>query len=597
MGFVLVACLVYVGYRLFFPHGGVARTELYASPLGEGGACTLEAPCSLTDARDKARGLDKRVKRDIIVNLREGTYELDSPFVLIPEDSGSAHARVVYQPYGQESVLISGGRHIGGWQLYDRARNIYVAKVDPAWQSRQLFVNGTRAVRARSEENPEGFAKTAQGYRTTSPLYANLGSWAYPKDLEFVGMTNWRSYRCGVQSIQRTDVRLNSLCWTKTQHSEEMNEPAWFENAYELLDQEGEWYGDWHKGNVYYKPRAGENIQDAEAVLPVLDALIVGAGKPDQPVSHLTIRGLSFAYGTWHLPIADVGYVPMQAGFAYMDPQDRDAVISTPAQLTFQWASDVTLERNQFVHMGSAAVSFDRGSQRNQVIGNRFEDLSSHAIQIGNVADSRVSGAAIVQDNQVRNNYISLIGQEYFDAVGIFVGYASGTVIDHNEIANVPYTGISVGWGWTDKAYASLTHNRITNNRIHDYMLTLNDGGGIYTLSRQDNSEISGNYLYNNHHDYGSIYLDLGSQGFKITSNVISDPKRVTNWIFIQDSVPPYSTNNTVSGNFTDTSKVRIYPHNFTSDNLLVRASSWPDAAATIMRNSGLQKAFQDIKS
>jgi hypothetical protein len=589
-----VVSVIGVCMYVWYPKGGMKKIELFAAPQGSGSACTIQSPCSLTEARDKVRLMDKNQEGDIHVNLRAGTYELDSPFVLGYEDSGSSSSRIVYQPYRNESVTISGGRQVAGWQLYDKSKNIYVANIEADFQSRQLFVNGRRAVRARSDVHPSGFTKTANGYLNASPVYANMGTWSRIKDIEVVGMTNWRNYRCGVQGIRNKEITIDPLCWSKTQHSEMMEEPVWFENALELLDNEGEWYGDWQGKKIYYKPRNGESIGDSEVIAPILEALVVGSGDPEHVIHHITLKGLTFAYGTWNTPSSDVGYVPMQAGFVYTDPQNRDVVASTPAQLQFQWASDIVIERNQFIHMGSTAVSFDRGSQNSHIVGNKFADISSHAIQIGNVSDSQVTGAALVKNNYINNNYISTIGQEYFDTVGIFVGYASGTLIDHNEIANVPYTGISVGWGWTDKAFESLKNNHITNNLIHDYMLTLNDGGAIYTLSRQDHSEISGNYVYNNNRDYGSIYLDLGSKGFTVKSNVISD--HVTNWIFVQDTVAPYSTNNTISDNFTDSTRIRVYANNFVSNNIISPRGSWPDAAMTIMRSAGLEKAFQAIK-
>lgn len=592
--FGFFAGVAYAIIAHFGDQRGGEEEGLIVSPQGAGQNCSISDPCSLMEARDQVRTVIKQSKQDIYVYLRGGTYELDSPFQLTAEDSGTSAARVIYQPYRNESVTISGGRKVTGWQLYDRGKNIYVAAVDPKLQSRQLFVNGTRAVRARSEDHPAGFVKNAQGYLNVSVQYADMGAWKQYTDLEFVGMTNWKNYRCGVQQIHGNEIILDSLCWTKTQQWETMNEPVWFENAYELLDQEGEWYGDWQRGKIYYKPRPGENIRDSETILPVLDSLVLGTGIPEQLISHITFRNISFAYGTWHAPSSTVGYTPIQAGVVFIDPLDREKASITPSQLQFQWATDIVLERNRFMHMGSSGVAFDRGSQNNRIVGNRFEDLSGHAIQIGNVTDNWATGANVVKGNIINNNYILLVGQEYYDAIGIFVGYAAGTIIDHNEIEKVPYTGISVGWGWTDKAFESLANNRITNNLIHDYMLTLNDGGGIYTLSRQDNSEISGNYLYNNHHDYGSIYLDLGSYGFNVSSNVISD--RVANWIFVQDTVAPYSYKNTIIDNFTDTNKIRVYKENVVSNNLVFMSGQWTVSAQKIMRNAGLEPAFQNMK-
>ena len=144
-----------------------------------------------------------------------------------------------------------------------------------------------------------------------------------------------------------------------------------------------------------------------------------------------------------------------------------------------------------------------------------FRRHSGSAIQIGDVLkndhhpdDPRL----IVKDNIVTNNYIHDIGAEYFGSIGVFAGYTEGTIISHNEITNVPYTAISVGWGWgeedagggnpkyhqPDKYDTPTTakSNGIEFNHIHHAMLKTDDGSGIYTLGNQPGTVICGNYIH-----------------------------------------------------------------------------------------------------
>jgi hypothetical protein len=580
---------------LIFEYGSMGneiQAVYYASPDGAGHECSLNSPCSLTGLRDKIRTVNGNMAGDIHAYLRGGTYTLNAPFELTNEDSGTNSHDVIYMAYPGETPTLSGGRQITGWTLYDAARNIYRARVDASFQTRQLFVDGRRAIRAKGDVNPPGFVKTSAGYTLpSSGIYAGMGTWGNRNDIELVGFTNWKSFRCGVDSIRNGTVVLKSTCWSNSQlGSDILGMPAWVENAYELLDSEGEWYWNRTAGDIYYKPRPGENMASAVVIAPATETLLTGTGSAGAPIHNIRFRGITFAYAAWFRPSTDNGYVPAQAGVIYKGRGHSD-LMNTPSHLQFRMAHNIILERNTFIHLGGSALTFDRGSQNNKITGNRFEDISSHAIQIGNVNDRGASGEDIVQDNEIRNNSITRIGAEYYDAVGVFIGYAAGTVVDHNEIADVPYSGISVGWGWTDKAYGNLRNNRITNNRIRDFMTVLNDGGGIYTLSRQDDTVISGNYIYNNHRDYGSIYLDLGSHGITVTSNVISD--RVTNWVFVQDSVPPYSTGNSIVRNFTDTSKSRIYKNNRVIDNTVIADGQWPQAAAAIMAQAGPEPGYE----
>ena len=63
------------------------------------------------------------------------------------------------------------------------------------------------------------------------------------------------------------------------------------------------------------------------------------------------------------------------------------------------------------------------------------------------------------------------------------VGYARGIKIEHNEVSDCSYTGISVGWGWT-KMTNALRDNFIHANRVHHVATRLSDTAGIYTLVR-----------------------------------------------------------------------------------------------------------------
>ncbi|MDC0284696.1 right-handed parallel beta-helix repeat-containing protein [Mariniblastus sp.] len=68
------------------------------------------------------------------------------------------------------------------------------------------------------------------------------------------------------------------------------------------------------------------------------------------------------------------------------------------------------------------------------------------------------------------------------------------------------------------------------NNRIHDIMLELSDGGGIYTLGRQPGTVLRGNYISNVPSNHGraesnGIFMDQGSSGILVQGNVIAGTK------------------------------------------------------------------------
>ncbi|MCQ6560466.1 right-handed parallel beta-helix repeat-containing protein [Paenibacillus mendelii] len=170
----------------------------------------------------------------------------------------------------------------------------------------------------------------------------------------------------------------------------------------------------------------------------------------------------------------------------------------------------------------------------------------------------------------------------------MFGGYTSYSTITHNEVANLPYTGILQGWGWGTDSYAQ--HNQITNNYIHDVMKVLADGGGIYTLSAQPDSTISGNHLQHMYGTYGGwgIYPDEGSAYFTITGNVV---RQTDKWISMwTDSIH----DNIVQHNYSDTASMTNACANCTvSGNTTVTNGIWPADALTIMSNRGSNRLIK----
>ncbi|MFF7989022.1 hypothetical protein ACFZDG_04410 [Kitasatospora xanthocidica] len=232
---------------------------------------------------------------DVVVNLADGVYRLSAPLELTPQDSGRNGFKVVYQAAPGARPLLSGGRAVTGWQLFDAGRNLYRAPVPAGTQSRQFYVDGIRAVRARSELNPPGFDKNDSGFAAADPVYA---SWPNPTDLEIVTRRDWKHMRCPVESItpRGSGSQINAVnpCWANTGVPSRpddlypysgsgkvgIDKVSWLENALPLLDQPGEWYLDRSAGYVYYMPRAGEDLASADTELAVAESLVEMTGTP-----------------------------------------------------------------------------------------------------------------------------------------------------------------------------------------------------------------------------------------------------------------------------------------------------------------------------
>ena len=603
---ILLATILHVASFSVFAAAPIQATY-YASPNGSGKLGTIGAPSSLTGVRDLVRTVNRNMTGDIIINLRGGTYALAEPFQLIESadihDSGTNGFNIIYRAYPGETPILSGGLPLSGWTLHDRAKNIFKAQVPVGTRSRQFYINDYRATRARSGRLPDGWKKTAAGWTISDP---SMQGWGNPTDIEIVSRSEWKHLRCDIASISGNAVTMKMPGWANCsksprpgnpwngEGSQAMNKVEWIENAYELLREPGQWYLDSKAGYVYYIPLPDEDINKLPAVLPILETLLdVHGTSYEQRIHNLRFVGLTFKYATWMQPSGDQGYADNQAGVVWVNIPPVSA--KTPGNLSFQYAINIRFENNVVAHMGGAGIDFGHGPQNNAIVGNCLYDISGNGIFLGEVDDFNVTDpAAWCDGNIIQNNYITKTGAEFEDQVGICTGYTRHLLLDHNEIYDVPYSGISVGWGWSTMGYSH--QNSITNNHVHHFMRILSDGGGIYTLGNQGTNEErtiwSGNYLHRSGHAQG-LYADEGSGFMEIKNNVVTDIQ--ANWLNLWTK----SIHDIVAhDNFSDRSSVKNAGTNcLASNNVMdVKPENIPQAAQDIIKNAGLEPSYALIK-
>ena len=583
---------------------------LYAAPDGQGSVCAESHPCALTTARDVARTFTQR-SGPLTIRLRGGTYALSKTFQLVESDtvhdSGLPGLPTVYEAAAGETPVLSGGVIVSGWSLFDQAKGIYRAKVDPSLHTRQLYVGGVRATRARGPVRPSGFTLTDPGITAPNAAFATYRA---PTQLEAIFDAQWRTIRCGVASVAGANLTLDQPCWNNANLTKKSpgggwrpNSLFWIENAYELLDEAGEWYLDETAGDLFYKPRAGEDLTTAAVVMPVLEALVDARGTTDRPIHDVTFRGLTFAFSTWLRPSTTEGSATWQACYDVTGMNDVqpgfDAMTRMPSAVTLSAAHDFLIEKSVITHVGAGALSIENGGSGNSVSANRIEDVSGCGVQLGDLSiwSADTPASQRTSNNVVEKNVITQVGAEYHGAVGIFVGFTESSSILHNELFGLSYTGISVGWGGWNSDYAfggngshagpTYAHgNRIVGNRIHDVVSVMIDGGGIYTQGPQPDSVIEENYIYN----VGTrswaigIYLDEGTQNYHVDRNVFTQVHDdiVRCW---NTATPNQNLNNVIEQNFADVDFYTL-DGNVGRNNTLINGAL-PAAAQAIVDASG----------
>ncbi|WP_328864574.1 right-handed parallel beta-helix repeat-containing protein [Streptomyces sp. NBC_00304] len=537
-----------------------ART-LYAAPDGRGTSCTVSRPCTPEGARDRAR---TEKGRDVRVLLKDGTYRLDAPLRLGPDDSGTTWAAAP----GARPVL-SGGQDITGW--HRNADGTWSAAVPAGVTPRQLFVDGERATRARGEACA---ASTCDASATgmTGATATGIDHWQRPTDAEAVIRVRWRNYHCRIAGVSGDTMTFVQPCWTNSASGTDRTGPAWdstavdstrysgvafFENAPELLDQPGEFVWDSKGRTVTYLPRKGEDMRRARTVTPHTEQLLVVDGAHD-----VTVSGIGFAYAAYRQPGTDEGYAGMQAGLTLTGatgPVDHAGRYYTKpsAAVTVRGGRRVHVDSSRFSHLGGAGAILEAGTKDSSLTRSSFTDLSSGAVYVGDT-EPMPEASLTGERNTVAYNTISRSGVEYTDSVGIWAGYEAGLSVDHNSLDHLPYSAISVGWGWNqpEAQKSVLRDNKVTGNRITDVMEVAqqqHDGGAIYTQGAQPGTVLSGNYINrsaygNTERDGNGIYLDEQSSHITVERNVITriGYKWVSNWA-------DYGIRNTARGNWTDT--------------------------------------------
>jgi Fibronectin type III domain len=527
-----------------------AGVSLYVSPGGsDGSPGTSTSPLrTLGGAQKVVRTMNTDMQAGITVHLGAGTYRLDQPLQLTPEDSGTNGHDVIWTGPPSQTAVISGAEEITGWRQVDPAKNIWAASVPAGLDTRQIYVNGARATLA-SGTLPVALSKTQRGYTASS---AAMAHWRNPQEIEFAYLRDtglMTAPICLVASMKGRTIVMAEPCWDNLTRRaadlvgyEHPSIPAFAENAYELLDHPGQFYLDQGSHTLYYIPRAVEDMTTADVEAPALQTLVEGAGSASNPIHNIVFANLQLSYATWLQPGSPEGFAEVQSnytitgrrgyareGLCMLVPHGTcpyGAWTKEPGNVQLSYDQDISFVNDRFVHLGAAGLNLDNGSQNDSVERSVFTDISGCGIEIGAVNMPRAKGSSQTVGNVVADNHLYDMPAEFPGGVAILVGYAAGTNIVHNQIDHVSYAAISLGWGgWLDKAsrpsVPNFSHdNRVSDNLIFDFMQVMADGGAIYTqgitgTSMATGEKITGNVIrdqlewgYALHSDDGATYVN-----------------------------------------------------------------------------------------
>jgi hypothetical protein len=552
-------------------------TDIYVSPDGNDDASgSISAPLkSLNRAAELVR--EKTGQEAVNIFLAGGRYGLSTPLVLGPEDGGTSEAPVSWQAMPGEKPVISGGIQVGAWTQEEDGSWSASLPEDYHGSFRSLYVNGKRAIRARYPD--EGYLRVGKaGEDQRSHFYfakGDIPGLSNIRGLELIFLHDWSVTRIPVKSIDWESRRLTAvdsigsrLSFFTMTHWED--HPRYYlENMPEFCDKPGEWYADFEDRLVYYRPLSGENIQESTAIIPLAEKLVVIEGIEERHAEHISFEGITFEHTAWQLP--EKGYCGVQACMFTDRSAKLNAWNKVPAAIELNLADHCNFVSCTLRNTGASGIWIRRNCAECEISGSHLYDISGNGISIGESQDRQVHGEPWWKSrpeerskgNRISHSLIEQCGLQFYGAVGIWCGLVANTVIEHNEIRDLPYTGVSVGWMWTPEP-TPCRENTVHANHIHHIMKILSDGGGIYSLGLQPGSRITHNLIHDVEVNVGraesnGMFLDEGTKELLIADNIVYNiaksplrfhkayaPTLVRNNVLVSgEKVPPIAYNST----------------------------------------------------
>lgn len=505
-------------------------------PVATAGSGPLASPKAAVHRMGRpGAGDDDPVDRIILL---PGTYVLDETLVIDRTARPGRSKPLVIMARDVGSVTLSGGSRLPpfvedgeGWR----------SQLPVAAPVQDLWVDERRAVLARSPNTGgwyRGGRNTSRPAPESSPLRVskpeNIDNTrrlvlepaaqavlrqAQPvpgsglEGVHFVALHSWASSR---QWVERFEADSGTLSvspngrWPFFRF--EPDQRYAFENHPSFLDAPGEWWAA-ADGSLRYLPREGDHARTAVAVVPRLETLISIRGQAGDPLRSIILRGLRLR----HTLAVSTPFV------------DGQGAIATPAALVADQVQGLEVDQCEFAQLGGYAVWLRRGVTDSRVRRSHFHDLGAGGIRVGEAAMPAAEADRTVR-NVVENNLVEDGGVTFASGVGIWVGQSGANRIVNNEVRDLNYTGISVGWTW-GFGPSDARQNLIAQNEVHDIGRgILNDLGGIYTLGPTAGTRVLGNriarvtsYRRSGGSTAFGIYLDEGSSDVIVEGNLVMD--------------------------------------------------------------------------
>ena len=486
----------------WFSVSASAATRIHLSPTGDdANPGTAGQPvASPHKARELAgERIKAGLKEPVEVIFAAGTYRMDAPLELRPEDSGTAEFPVTWKAADGAKVILSGGRAITGtwmkggggiWHVDLKGIGLGAGN----WNFRQLFVNGRRATRARfpnaSEANPFLYAKSgAFDHLVIDPALVKE-SWGKALDAQINVVPRSRFFNQW-NTVAKVDATTGRIDIADSERHREIDAGSWFwiEGVRGELDEPGEWFLDVANGRLHYLPEPGVDPNTLEFIAPSLNRIVNLQGDVDDGthVAHVRFEGLGFRHTTFTL--------------GHIEPR-----VHTDTTIMFENTLHCAVTNCHFENIGGYALWLHLDSRHNVFERNTVRHSGGGGVlltgsRLGYMDDSKIytpgEAAAKVAPtlNSITRNTVEHCGRIRYYGGGVHMdsrpfsmSMEPGNYVAHNHFSDLSRNGVF--------AFRNQGGNVVEYNRIHNAMRTTIDGGCIHFATM--NHLNAPNFILNN---------------------------------------------------------------------------------------------------
>ena len=473
----------------------------------------------------------------VTIKVLDEEYSVEKPIII---DNGIFN--VTIEPYTK--TLISGGMRISGFKkdVFNNSPcfSAYVPQVKEGVWFTDFYVDSEHASFTRYPQ--EGFLSPLSVDNNDKNLHTH-SKWFIAKKEDLDKIKNFKNFGdCFISynhywvdehtPIESYDNKTGqSVCKYFSRYSVSSDYEASamnyiIENTAEMFMNPNEWYLDRETSTVYYIPKNdSQTPENITAYAPLSDKLFIISGTDEKPVENITIRGFEFAYTTGDY----MSKLDKRAGdterIEYEDAafaSDGQSLANGHGSIEFEFAHHCCIEKCTLHSLGVHAVRLKNGCKYIRITDNDIYDIGGGGISASGEpyeSDSSLhTGCNFISSNKIKN-----IGRRYLSSCGILLRHSFSNIVSHNDISDLYYTGISVGWVWGYKDSIS-NNNIIEYNHIHNLgQGVLSDMGGIYLLGKQQGTLVRGNLIHDvksKHYGGWGIYTDEGSSYITIEDNI-----------------------------------------------------------------------------